>query len=217
MAAELWRLRACCPTVAKIDPDWVEPPRNVWLRVYSSRTGRPRWVAMVRERCCCTVYARRIARFVGNLPAGVKVDAPQAATSIAARTGAGPTGFAGSTPHEVAREMFIQHALVDGEWRSHHRFVKHNANLLDDIHESERKLRQGGTVSDDAIYAFYDERVPAEIISARHFDGWWKRQRDKRLLEMSREDLLPGSGEVDSSYPSQWQQGDISAANPVRV
>lgn len=220
MAAELVETsRLFARTVAKIDPDWVEPlAKRLVKRVYSE----PYWstkmgAAMVREKVLLyglTLVADRPV-LLGNLPAGVKVDAPQAATSIAARTGAGPTGFAGSTPHEVAREMFIQHALVDGEWRSHHRFVKHNANLLDDIHESERKLRQGGTVSDDAIYAFYDERVPAEIISARHFDGWWKRQRDKRLLEMSREDLLPGSGEVDSSgYPSQWQQGDISL--PIR-
>ncbi|MDO5049810.1 MAG: ATP-dependent RNA helicase HrpA [Actinomycetaceae bacterium] len=216
MAAELVETsRLFARTVAKIKPEWVEPlAKRLVKRVYSE----PYWsskmgAAMVREKVMLyglTLVADRPV-LLGNLPAGVKVDAPQAATSIAARTGAGVTGFAGSTPREVAREMFIQHALVDGDWRSHHRFVKHNAELLDEIHESEKKLRQGGTVSDDAIYAFYDERVPAEVVSARHFDGWWRRQRDKKLLEMSRRDLLPGSGEVDAAgYPSQWRQGDIS-------
>ena len=32
-------------------------------------------------------------------------------------------------------------------------------------------------VDDEAIFDFYDARVPADITSAAHFDAWWKKAR----------------------------------------
>lgn len=215
MAAELVETsRLFARTVAKIQPEWVEKSAK---RLLKHSYSQPYWsskmgAAMVREKVMLyglTLVADR-PLLLANVPQGAKVEAPSNATSIAARAGV-TGGELGGSPQQVAREMFIQHALVDGEWNAHHKFVRKNNDLLAKIHEAEKKLRQGGTVSDDAIFAFYDERVPREIVSAAHFDAWWRRQRDKRLLEMERADVLPGAREVDQrGYPAKWHQGDIT-------
>ena len=46
-------------------------------------------------------------------------------------------------------------------------------------------------VDDDVLFDFYDERIPADIVSGAHFDRWWKNERRKNpsLLTFT-EDLL---------------------------
>ncbi len=66
-------------------------------------------------------------------------------------------------------------------------------------------------VGDDEIYAFYDARIPAEVVSARHFDAWWKKQRHRTplLLTFTRNDLLR-TEEAAADRPDTWQAGDLS-------
>ena len=65
-----------------------------------------------------------------------------------------------------ARELFIRHALVQGEWTTHHPSTPTTARLLDEAAELEARSRQRGlVVDDDALFAFYDERVPASVVS----------------------------------------------------
>ncbi|MBI9113606.1 ATP-dependent RNA helicase HrpA [Sanguibacter suaedae] len=116
---------------------------------------------------------------------------------------------------EEARELFIRHALVQGEWTTHHEFYRENRRLLDEAAELEARSRQRGlVVDDDALYAFYDERVPDSVVSARHFDQWWKgaRRDDPALLTFTRELLVPeGTGTVSAEdFPQQWVQGDLT-------
>ena len=78
----------------------------------------------------------------------------------------------------LARELFIRHALVDGEWQTHHDFFADNARLRTQLAElEERARRRDLLVGEDEIHDFYDTRIPAEVVSVRHFDGWWKKQR----------------------------------------
>jgi len=78
----------------------------------------------------------------------------------------------------AARELFIQHALVDGEWQTHHRFFDRNQRVLDEAASLEQKARRRGIVADDTVlFDFYDRRIPASVTSARHFDSWWKKTR----------------------------------------
>lgn len=80
----------------------------------------------------------------------------------------------------VARELFIRHALVEGEWQTRHHFFRDNARLRAELEElEERARRRDLLVGDDDVYALYDARIPTEVVSARHFDAWWKRQRHK--------------------------------------
>ncbi|GAB3688298.1 ATP-dependent RNA helicase HrpA [Angustibacter aerolatus] len=78
----------------------------------------------------------------------------------------------------MARELFVRHALVEGDWRTDHAFFHANRDLVDDVERlEERARRRDLLVDDETLFAFYDERVPADVVSAAHFDRWWKHAR----------------------------------------
>src|SRR5690625_466435 len=112
-----------------------------------------------------------------------------------------------------AREMFIRHALIEGQWRTHHKFYAHNQALLAEVTDVENRSRQRGLVADeDALFDFYDARLPENIVSARHFDTWWKKTRTRQpdLLNFTRELLLPSEADIDEDlFPDTWRQHDI--------
>jgi ATP-dependent helicase HrpA len=111
----------------------------------------------------------------------------------------------------MCRDLFVRHALVEGDWETHHAFWKHNTDLLADVTELEHRARRRDIVVDDeALYDFYDRRLPADVVSAAHFDRWWKdaRQADPHLLHLSLEDLV--KGDVDpGEHPDVWVSGDL--------
>ncbi|WP_233211467.1 ATP-dependent RNA helicase HrpA [Mycobacterium sp. shizuoka-1] len=112
----------------------------------------------------------------------------------------------------VSRELFIRHALVQGEWQTRHHFFADNARLRAELTElEERARRRDLLVDEDDIYAFYDSRIPPQVVSARHFDGWWKKQRHRtpELLTFTRDDLLRVDDD-NAERPDNWQAGDLS-------
>ena len=111
----------------------------------------------------------------------------------------------------VARDLFIRHALVEGDWQTRHHFFRDNTRLREELAElEERARRRDLLVDDDEIYALYDARVPPEVVSARHFDGWWKKQRHRTpdLLTFTRDDLLRNDDDADQ--PDTWEADDLS-------
>ncbi|MDX6214807.1 MAG: ATP-dependent helicase HrpA [Frankiales bacterium] len=112
---------------------------------------------------------------------------------------------------EMSRDLFLRHALVEGDWETHHAFWKHNQALLADVDELERRARRRDiVVSDDVVHDFYDKRIPADVVSGAHFDRWWKQTKpaDPHLLDLRLEDLV--SGDVDpGEHPSVWVSGDL--------
>lgn len=119
-------------------------------------------------------------------------------------------GYAEVDP-EVARDLFIRHALVEGDWQTRHHFFRDNAKLREELAGLEdRARRRDLLVGDEEIFAFYDARIPADVVSSRHFDGWWKKQRHKTpdLLTFARDDLL--RNEAGADQPDSWQTGDLS-------
>ena len=50
---------------------------------------------------------------------------------------------------DLARELFIRHALVQGEWRARHRFFETNRRLLDEAAELEHRARRHDIVVDE--------------------------------------------------------------------
>jgi ATP-dependent helicase HrpA len=113
----------------------------------------------------------------------------------------------------VARELFIRHALVEGDWQTRHHFLHDNATLRAELEElEERARRRDLLVGDDEVFAFYDSRIPGDIVSARHFDAWWRKQRHKTptLLTFTRDDLLRSGNEEDSERPDTWRSGDVT-------
>lgn len=112
-----------------------------------------------------------------------------------------------------ARELFIRHALVDGEWDSPQAFDRANRQLRRELELLEERTRRRDIMSDDEqIFEFYDARIPSDIVSTRSFEGWWKKKQltDPNFLRLRREDLLDESEpEVDErEYPRQWRHGD---------
>jgi ATP-dependent helicase HrpA len=122
-----------------------------------------------------------------------------------------PVGYARVDP-EVSREMFIRHALVEGDWQTRHHFFRDNARLRAELEELEEKARRRDLlVGDEEIFAFYNARVPADVVSARHFDAWWRKQRQRtpELLTFTRDDLLR-TEDAAAAQPDAWQAGDLS-------
>ncbi len=184
MAAELVETsRLWARTVARIEPEWAESlAGDLVRRSYSE----PRW------------DARR-----GGVLATEKVTL-YGLPIVAARQ----VNYGNIEP-AVARELFIQHALVEGDWQTHHKFFARNQRARDEAEELEHKARRRGLVADDsAIFDFYDQRIPKTVTSGRHFDTWWKAARatDPALLDLSPDDLAaPAADEIRADdYPASW-------------
>ena len=190
VAAELVETsRLWARTAARIEPEWAEPlAAHLVRRSYSD----PHWDAgrsavMASEKV--TLYGLPI---------------------VAAR----PVGYSSVDP-AASRALFIQHALVEGDWQTHHRFFARNQRMLAEAGDLERRARRRGIVVDDAaLFDFYDQRIPADVTSARHFDAWWKKARaaDPDLLTLSPADLVsPDADEVrPADYPSRWGEFPLS-------
>jgi ATP-dependent helicase HrpA len=114
----------------------------------------------------------------------------------------------------LSRELFIRHALVEGDWRTDHRFFRDNRALLEEVEELEARARRRDIlVDDETLFAFYDARIPAEAVSTRHFDSWWKKARraDPDLLTFTKQMLVNerAAGLDPTAYPDLWRQGEL--------
>ena len=185
MAAEIVETsRLWARTVARIDPSWAEKAgKHLVKRHYSEpHWSQRRGTAMAYERV--TLY---------GLP--LITDRPIAVSGY---------------DTALARELFIRHGLVDGEWDGRHAFLKHNHAMLDEVEQLQHRVRRTDLrVDDDRLFEFYDARIPADIVSTRHFDAWWKKARHDTpaLLNFEPEMLRAGNlpGDLDSQYPRQWR------------
>lgn len=117
-----------------------------------------------------------------------------------------------------ARELFVRHALVEGEWDASAidkrltAFERRNLELrrrLEKIEERER--RRDILVGDEAVYRFYDARIPRDVFDVRSFEAWWRdaSARTPKLLDMTEADLVDEASRGDErDFPARWQQGD---------
>ncbi len=174
--------------LGKVEPEWVEPlAEHLVKRSYSE----PHWSA----KQGAAMAIEKVTLFGVPLVAARKVTY-------------------GRIDPVVSRELFIRHALVGGEWRTHHRFFHANRELLDHVEELEHRVRRRDIlVDDETLIDFYDARVPAHVVSARHFDVWWKKVRRDApdLLTFEPEMLVRDeAGTVDgTAHPDVWRQGDL--------
>ncbi|TDB77616.1 ATP-dependent RNA helicase HrpA [Actinomadura sp. KC216] len=173
---------------AKIEPDWIEPlAEHLVKRNYSE----PHWskkqaAVMAHEKV--TLY-------------GVPIVADRRVNY-------------GRIDPALSRELFIRHALVEGDWETHHRFFHDNRALLDEVEELEHRARRRDIlVDDETLFDFYDERIPEDVVSGRHFDSWWKKARrdEPDLLGFEKSMLIneTAGGVSESDYPDAWKQGAL--------
>lgn len=173
---------------ARIDPEWIEPiAQHLLKRSYSE----PHW-----EKAQGAVMAMEKVTLYG-LPI------------VAARK----VNYSKIDP-QLSRELFIRHALVEGDWQTRHAFFKANQKLRSEVEDLEHKSRRRDIlVDDETLFAFYDSRVGHEVVSARHFDSWWKKvsQQTPDLLSFDKEMLIKeGADKVSKlDYPNFWHQGNL--------
>ena len=121
----------------------------------------------------------------------------------------------GTTARELAREMFIRNALVDGQWRERHSFQRRNEALVEQAREVERRSRTHGLVADEqARFRFFDDLIPEHVTSAAAFNRWWKDERRENpdLLIYPASLLMPREATSGEGFPDRWQCGDLSLA-----
>lgn len=176
-------------TVAAVQPEWVEEVAGPLIR---RSWAVPHWAASTAS----VVATERGTLF------GVPLWADRRVTY-------------GRIDPVASRQIFIRSALVERNWRSDHGFLKHNDRVRDEAADLEERSRQRDLVADDdAIFAFYDRRIPDGIVSGSHFDAWWRRVQDRHQLDLSIDDLVD-SGSVDAdAFPDHWKVGNLEL--PVR-
>ncbi|WP_457101105.1 ATP-dependent RNA helicase HrpA [Microbacterium sp. P5_E9] len=193
MAAELVETsRLFARTVAAIDPEWAEPLAGDLAK---RRMSEPHWS---KSSGAAAAY-EKVTLF------GVDI-VPRRRVQLA------------RVDRPLARELFLRHALVEGDWDSSYldkrltAFERRNFELrrrLEKVEERER--RRDILVGDEAVYSFYDARIPQDVFDARSFETWWldAQARTPRLLDMAEADLVEGASRGDErDFPARWLQDD---------
>ncbi|MFJ4225632.1 ATP-dependent RNA helicase HrpA [Microbacterium sp. NPDC089695] len=118
----------------------------------------------------------------------------------------------------ASRELFVRHALVEGEWdpsridKRVSAFWRSNAELRRRLEKlEERERRRDILAGDEAVFRFYDERIPADVFDVRSFEKWWRDvlAATPKLLVMREADLIDDDSRADQSdFPTRWTQGD---------
>ncbi|MGV9613861.1 ATP-dependent RNA helicase HrpA [Nocardia xishanensis] len=190
MAAELVETsRLFGRIAARVEPEWAERlAGDLVKRTYSE----PHWSA---KRGAARAY-ERVTLYGVPLVTSRPVDY-------------------GRIDPEVSRELFLRHALVQGEWQTEHEFFHRNRELLDDVADLEHRARRRDIlVDDEVLFEFYDQRVPAEVVSARHFDSWWRtaKRKDPALLDFSKSTVVNANAAAldPTAFPDAWRQGELS-------
>ena len=178
---------------AAIDPAWAEPiAGDLVKRSYSE----PHW----EKKQGAAVAWERVTLF------GVPIVARRRAQ------------FSRIDP-AYARELFLRHALVEGEWPNDtgrdrdFDFDRANRRLRAELAELEERTRRRDILSDDeTVFEFYHRRIPQTIASVRDFQGWWRKTRAETpdLLTMTADALVADdTATVDeNAFPATWRQGD---------
>ena len=186
---ETSRMFARC--VADIEPEWIEAAAGDLLR---RNWTEPHWeksrgevVAFERGTLYgLTIYQQRRVSFAPHDP-------------------------------KLARELFIRQALVEGDWDGRAEFYAHNARLVREIQDLEHKTRRPDVLVDDELmFAFYDERIPADVVSTSTLLKWLKAtsRDDPKALFMSRDELMrhDASGVTNRYFPKTMEMAGISMA-----
>jgi ATP-dependent helicase HrpA len=189
MAAELVETsRLWARVVAKIEPEWAEAQaQHLVLRSYSE----PHWS---KKQSAVLAY-ERVTLYGVPLAVNRRVNY-------------------GRIDPVVSREIFIRQALVEGEWETRHAFFHENRALLDEVEDLENRARRRDIVVDDeTLFAFYDERIPADVVSGAHFDSWWKKVRRETpdLLNFSAAMLVTDAADAvrEADYPDFWHRDGL--------
>jgi ATP-dependent helicase HrpA len=106
---------------------------------------------------------------------------------------------------------------VQGEWDTRLPFLAHNQKMIAQVQELEHKSRrQDVLVDDELIYAFYDQQVPAGVVSGATFEKWYREESRKqpKLLMLTRDELMrhEAAGITTASFPKTIRLGGVDCS-----
>jgi len=109
-----------------------------------------------------------------------------------------------------SRQIFIQRALVEGDYQTTIEVIRSNRKLIDHYqHQEDKHRRRDILISDQQLYEFYDSLLPAEAVDAPSFESWMKSQSKVVVerLRFSDENLLAQEPRADSAaeFPPEIQ------------
>jgi len=111
--------------------------------------------------------------------------------------------FAAIDPKQ-SRQLFIQRALVEGDYRTRIEVVNANRKLIEHYQQQEDKYRRRDILlSDKLLYEFYDARLPVEVVDAPSFEAWIKKLSKSQVDELRFLD----SDVADDSLDEQKREG----------
>lgn len=174
--------------VAEIDPEWIEPLAE---HLVKKSYAEPRWSKSRGQ----VVADEKVSLY------GVPIVNGRAVNY-------------GSLDPKTSREIFIQSALVEGDWNTRHKFFFENQKLIREVEDLEHKSRRRDILVDDhTLFEFYDERIGTDVVSQKHFDSWWKKAsaKDPELLNFEKSFLINDDAQKVSQldFPNWWHQGNL--------
>ncbi|MCP4722439.1 MAG: ATP-dependent RNA helicase HrpA [Desulfobacteraceae bacterium] len=164
-------------SVAKIDPQWLEQiGQDFCTHTYSD----PHW-----EKRRGEVVAKEQVSLFGLIIINDR-----------------KTAYGKINPEESG-EIFIRHALIQGEIHQKFEFMDHNLKLIEKLETLEHKQRKKDILaSEDDMYLFYQSRLPEAFYNISTFSKFIKDQKNQNFLKMSLQDLQ--KSQIDDNDISQF-------------
>ncbi|MEM1026698.1 MAG: ATP-dependent RNA helicase HrpA [Planctomycetota bacterium] len=173
-------------TCARINPEWIEP---IARDLVTTTHSQPHWVkrgGFVAAYEKVTLYGlvlipKRRIRYAKINPA-------------------------------QAREIFIHEALVEEDTDLRAPFLKHNRELRQRIETMQAKQRRYDLLADaQARFAFYDRRLPTEVVGVAELNRYLKRidRQEADRFCMTEQDLLTDTIEPDDGRPDHMNVGGM--------
>ncbi len=109
-----------------------------------------------------------------------------------------------------ARQIFIQHALLENDLNGDYPFLTNNLKLLTHWQKTEERLRKRDLVVDDTtLHLFYDQRLPKSVYDKFTLNRFLRGKKDHTFLQMEEKDILgrkPEDRELQD-FPQQLRFG----------
>ncbi|GGB95173.1 ATP-dependent RNA helicase [Marinobacterium zhoushanense] len=178
--------------MAKIEPEWIEPPAS---HLVKRSWSEPHW-----EKKRAQVVATEQVTLYGL------IIVPKRRVNY------------GAIDAKASHEIFIRSALVEGQFDTQAAFFNHNRELLESVENLESKARRRDLlVDEETLYRFYAEQFEkhggSHIVNGAGFEKWYKKQRqgDPDLLKMTEADILQRSADHVSAnqYPDTLRMDGV--------
>ncbi|BCE01874.1 ATP-dependent RNA helicase HrpA [Marinicellulosiphila megalodicopiae] len=168
--------------VAKIDPKWIEPLAQ---HLINTQYSEPHWSKKQSQ----VVASAKMTLFGLIIVANRKVQYNR-------------------IDAKISREIFIRQGLVEQQFESNSKLIKHNINQIEQVEGLEAKARKRDILVDDQwLFDFYDQHIPEDINNGISFHKWLKDAANEQLITLTPEILTAQSehGITDFDYPDHLQ------------